>query len=414
MRQFSYPNSQFTSILGGASIGWKLNVYDTGTTDFASIYSNLAQTTPTANPVIADADGFLASFYWTGTVDVVLTDENDNLIDSATGIQDLVSTISAVVVAGNISLPYGAASGSGDTITATLPITADFSDGGVFIVRANANNAGTINTPNLQINSYASRRIKKIGGSALVANDIVSGMNCLLVYHEAQDSYYLLNPNASYLNRDGTAKMLGAIDMDSHKITNLTAGTANGDAVNYLQLGGDSSREFSVATATTGNSAVNKTQFDAKTGQATDTASGIVEKATQAETNNGTTDKFPDAALIKAATFTPKAFVVFTANTSTATINSSYNVATVVRDAVGQYTITFSNTLSTTPSVSVDVLDTSAEGGFGGSVVVYKIARCKTASTTTLTLTVRTVSVDGNGVGVVAYADTNTVSVTVL
>ena len=261
MRQFSYPNSQFTNILGGASIGWKLNVYDTGTTDYASIYSNLAQTTPTANPVIADADGFLASFYWTGTVDVVLTDENDNLIDSATGIQDLVSTINAVVVAGNITLPFGDASGDGNTITATLPITSDFSDGGVFIVRANANNAGTINTPNLQINSYASRRIKKIGGSALVANDIVSGMNCLLVYHEAQDSYYLLNPNASYLNRDGTAKMLGAIDMDSHKITNLTNGTANGDAVNYLQLGGDAAREFAVATATTGNSAVNLTQL---------------------------------------------------------------------------------------------------------------------------------------------------------
>jgi len=262
MRQFSYPNSQFTTILGGASIGWKLNVYDTGTTDYASIYSNLAQTTPTANPVIADADGFLASFYWTGTVDVVLTDENDNLVDSANGIQDLVSTINAVVVAGNITLPFGDASGDGNTITTTLSITSDFSDGGVFIVRANANNAGTINTPNLQINSYASRRIKKIGGSALVANDIVSGMNCLLVYHEAQDSYYLLNPNASYLNRDGTAAMLGALNMDSHKITNLTNGSANGDAVNYLQLGGDAAREFAVATATTGNSAVNKTQVE--------------------------------------------------------------------------------------------------------------------------------------------------------
>ena len=299
MRQFSYPNSQFTNILGGASIGWKLNVYDTGTTNFASIYSDLGQTVPTANPVIADADGFLASFYWTGTVDVVLTDENDNIIDSANGIQDLVSTINAVVVAGNITLPFGAASGSGDTITATLPITSDFSDGGVFIVRANAANTGTINTPNLQINSYASRRIKKIGGSALVANDIVSGMNCLLVYHKAQDSYYLLNPNASYLNRDGTAKMLGAIDMDSHKITNLTAGTANGDAVNYLQLGGDAAREFAVATATAGNSAVNKTQFDAKTGLATDTVAGIVEKATQAEMNAGTTNKFPSALEIR-------------------------------------------------------------------------------------------------------------------
>ena len=414
MRQFSYPNSQFTTILGGASIGWKLNVYNTGTTNKASIYSDLGQTIPTANPVIADADGFLASFYWTGTVDVVLTDENDNLIDSANGIQDLVSTINAVVVAGNISLPYGAASGSGDTITATLPITSDFSDGGMFIVRANAANTGAANTPNLQVNSYASRRIKKIGGVALIANDIVSGMNMILVYDLAQDCYYLINHEATFLKRDGTAKMLGAIDMDSHKITNLTAGTANGDAVNYLQLGGDAAREFLAAGATTGNAVVNKTQFDAKTGLATDTVAGIVEKATQAETNSGTADKFPDAALIKAATWTPKAFVVFTADASTATIDSSYNVATVVRNSTGQYTVTFSNTLPSTPCVSVDVIDTSTTGGFGGSAIAYKIARCKTASTTTLTITVRSVSVDYNGIGTVLYVDTNTVSITVL
>ena len=261
MRQFSYPNSQFTNILGGASIGWKLNVYDTGTTDKASIYSNLAQTTPIANPVIADADGFLASFYWTGTVDVVLTDENDNLVDSATGIQDLVSTINAVVVAGNITLPFGTAAGDGDTITTILPIASDFSDGGVFVVRANTANSGASNTPNLQVNSYASRRIKKIGGVALIASDIVSGMNMILVYNEAQDCYYLINHEATFLKRDGTAKMLGAIDMDSHKITNLTAGTANGDAVNYLQLGGDSSREFLAATATSGSAVVNLTQL---------------------------------------------------------------------------------------------------------------------------------------------------------
>jgi len=259
MRQFSYPNSQFTTILGGASIGWKLNVYDTGTTDYASIYSNLAQTTPTANPVIADADGFLASFYWTGTIDVVLTDENDNIIDSANGIQDLVSTINAVVVAGNITLPFGTAAGDGNTITTTLPITSDFSDGGVFVVRANTANSGASNTPNLQVNSYASRRIKKIGGVALIASDIVSGMNMILVYNEAQDCYYLLNHEATFLKRDGTAKMLGAIDMDSHKITNLANGTANGDAVNYLQLGGNAAREFAVANATVGNSAVNLT-----------------------------------------------------------------------------------------------------------------------------------------------------------
>ena len=236
MRQFSYPNSQFTNILGGASIGWKLNVYATGTTNFASIYSNLGQTVPTANPVIADADGFLASFYWTGTVDVVLTDENDNIIDIANGIQDLVSTINAIVVAGNITLPFGAASGSGDTITATLPITSDFSDGGVFVVRANAANTGASNTPNLQINSYASRRIKKIGGVALIANDIVSGLNMILVYNESQNCYYLINHEATFLKRDGAAAMTGALNMGSQKITSLAAGTAAGDAVRLDQL----------------------------------------------------------------------------------------------------------------------------------------------------------------------------------
>ncbi len=187
-----------------------------------------------------------------------------------TGIQDLVSTINAVVVAGNITLPFGTAAGDGDTITTILPIASDFSDGGVFVVRANTANSGASNTPNLQVNSYASRRIKKIGGVALVANDIVSGMNMILVYNEAQDCYYLIKSmNARFLNRDGTAKMLGAIDMDSHKITNLANGTDSGDAVNKSQLdakaltAGNAAQEFAVATATTGNSAVNKAQFDA-------------------------------------------------------------------------------------------------------------------------------------------------------
>ena len=168
----------------------------------------------------------------------------------------------------------------------------------MFIVRANAANTGTINTPNLQINSYASRRIKKIGGVALIANDIVSGMNMILVYNEAQDCYYLINHESTFLKRDGTAAMLAALNMDSHKITNLTAGTVSADAVNYTQLTtytGNSAVEFAVATATTGNSAVNKTQFDAKTGLATTTTPGIVEKATQAEMNAGTADKFPSA-----------------------------------------------------------------------------------------------------------------------
>jgi len=197
-------------------------------------------------------------------------------------------------------------------------------------------------------------------------------------------------------------------------------GTTGYEAVNKSQLdtkaptAGNAAQEFAVATATTGNSAVNKTQFDAKTGQATDTVAGIVEKATQAETNAGTADKFPDAASVAASVWTAKAFVVFTADATTATINSSNNVASVVRNSIGQYTVTFTNTLSAAPTVLVDVIDTSTTGGFGGSTVIYKIARCKTASTTIITITVRSISADNNGVATVSYTDDNTVSVAVL
>lgn len=38
------------------------------------------------------------------------------------------------------------------------------------------------------------------------------------------------------LPRDGSRPMTGALNMDSHKITNLSNGTANNDAVNYYQL----------------------------------------------------------------------------------------------------------------------------------------------------------------------------------
>ncbi len=393
MRQFSYPNSQFTNILGGASIGWKLNVYDTGTTNKASIYSDLGQTVPTANPVIADADGFLASFYWTGTIDVVLTDENDNIIDSANGIQDLVSTINAVVVAGNITLPFGTAAGDGDTITTILPIASDFSDGGVFVVRANTANSGASNTPNLQVNSYASRRIKKIGGVALIASDIVSGMNMILVYNKAQNCYYLINHEATFLKRDGTAKMLGAIDMDSHKITNLTAGTANGDAVNYLQLGGDAAREFLAAPATTGNAVVNKAQFDAKTGQATETVAGIAEICTLADLFVGSSDTVVATPLKLrlgfAAVFATNGFISFPSWLGGLVIQWGYNSDIVTVEKTITFPIPF-------PSYCYNVQCTGDETNAGGAEIIT------TKSVTRFGFT--WVGAVGNALGVAAEA----------
>ena len=61
---------------------------------------------------------------------------------------------------------------------------------------------------------------------------------------------------------------------------------------------GSSSETFSVNTATAAAHAVRKDQFDAKTGTATVTTAGIVEKATQAEMNVGTADVWADVATI--------------------------------------------------------------------------------------------------------------------
>ena len=90
----------------------------------------------------------------------------------------------------------------------------------------------------------------------------------------------------------------------STQLFSVANGTTDYEAVNKSQLdtkapvAGNAAQEFAVAAATTGNSAVNKTQLDARTSVATTTQAGIVEKATQAEMNAGTADKFPSAAEI--------------------------------------------------------------------------------------------------------------------
>lgn len=94
----------------------------------------------------------------------------------------------------------------------------------------------------------------------------------------------------------------------SSQLFSAANGTAGYEFVNKSQLdtglatkapvAGNSGQEFAVAGATTGSSAVNRTQFDARTSVATTTQAGIVEKATQAEMNAGTADKFPSAAEI--------------------------------------------------------------------------------------------------------------------
>jgi hypothetical protein len=97
-------------------------------------------------------------------------------------------------------------------------------------------------------------------------------------------------------------KVADAIDNDEavskSQLNSAVSGIPPADLSGKADLAGSSTQTFSVATATAAAHAVRKDQFDAKTGIATDTTAGIVEKATQAEMNAGTANVWPDAATI--------------------------------------------------------------------------------------------------------------------
>ena len=152
----------------------------------------------------------------------------------------------------------------------------------------------------------------------------------------------------------------------------------------FAPITGNSGQTFSVATATNSAHAITKAQFDAKTGQATEstagigevatnaeaaaggsdtvfvtplklkyvldnrqaseTVAGVAEIATQVETNTGTDDsRIVTPKKLSASPVSAKAWVLFD---GTGTILKSYNVSTVVRNSQGDFTITFTTAMA--------------------------------------------------------------------
>lgn len=82
---------------------------------------------------------------------------------------------------------------------------------------------------------------------------------------------------------------------------------------------------------------------------ATDTAAGIVEKATAAEMKTPTADKYPDAVLVRQHPGTAKAWCVFNgATTGTNPPLAGYGVTSVTRNSTGDYTINLADTYAST------------------------------------------------------------------
>lgn len=82
MSRFLSIDSQFFDLNGDPLSGGKLYFYDTGTTDAKTTYSDSAETTPNANPLVLDAAGVPGDIWFTGTAKVVLKDADDVLVRS--------------------------------------------------------------------------------------------------------------------------------------------------------------------------------------------------------------------------------------------------------------------------------------------------------------------------------------------
>lgn len=92
---------------------------------------------------------------------------------------------------------------------------------------------------------------------------------------------------------------------------------------------------------------------------ATTTATGVVEKATQAEVEAETADKYPDAALLKYHPGMAKFWALVTVSGGTPTLVSSYNVAGIVDTATGRLTVTIATDFSSANyAVQMSVEDT--------------------------------------------------------
>lgn len=116
--------------------------------------------------------------------------------------------------------------------------------------------------------------------------------------------------------------------------------------------------------------------FDNLKQAATDSYSGVVELATQAEVDAGTdtTRAVTPATLSAFSGSSVKALVNF--DGADGTINHSYNVASVVRDSTGHYTITFTNAMSTRYYLitgSVITFDSSVQYGVRGKTFATQL-----------------------------------------
>jgi hypothetical protein len=88
-------------------------------------------------------------------------------------------------------------------------------------------------------------------------------------------------------------------------------------------------------------------------------------KATKAQMQAETSDKYPDASILKHNKGIAKSWVIFEVNSGVISIIDSYNVTSVTRESAGKYYVNFSITFSNKPCVNGLMTMTSSSSSIG-------------------------------------------------
>jgi len=108
---------------------------------------------------------------------------------------------------------------------------------------------------------------------------------------------------------------------------------------------------------------------------ASDTKAGIVEKATQAEVEAETADKYPDAESVKYSPGVAKFWVCINYSAGTPSVAASYNVTGIVDNGTGDLTVTIATDFSSAAWVPFALGQGSSQGSSGRFVSVAPAGR---------------------------------------
>ena len=326
-----FPATQVFDDSGEPLAYGKIYTYEAGTTTDKTAYTDATEDTSHTNPVILDGDGRAKIWLGAGAYKIRIFDADDVFVDDADNIiADFVGeSVSYDVSANtNINALYNQAKiyGDGSFTLSLLPAT-EAGDGFEFYVKNVG--AGTITVDpdgSETIDDNASVDINA-GDSALISCD-------------GDEWYALFNP------------VLGAL--------------AKKDTINNSDWSGD---DLSVANGGTGASTASVAFGNLKQAATTD-STGVVEKATPAEIEAETVDKYADAADMKYHPGILKSYARINVSSGTPSVASdAYNVSGVSDDGVGLFTVTWGVTFANV-NYCINAVTSKGAGSNGGNICV--------------------------------------------